>query len=618
MVMSQKVDLNKLSPQELLAYAQNVVKQSKKVKQPPKPVKSITVEPSTKLSQLLSSSGKVLHYPKETVSIAHMRDDELNMTSVPGTMKMTFAELFERRLKTTPGKKTKIQITVLAEVRYSIGVTSELESKEWGPFHISIPKLSKKDMYKLMLYVLLTNGFNILSTQTSEEVGAKIITHKKSFFKDHKMERLKLESFFLDNKNKIKIHGSETCVLDYIWHEVKGKHGFKTYTYKKLSEELTEFTNSFPYMSTQDIVHWIKEYHSNISLHAYTCTYKKFMKHISNAPDIVLTFFVKDLHLRPITDPELKRIAASSNQKGSVNLFQHMSEVKWTRRPDKFIKYEDINDQTENHIIVCPPEMKLYTAVCHYMLKYNYYVEYLHFNNNGQLDSFVDHKNNMYVEDNDYEIRKSIWEKMRETYNVHDFLWANQSWASLPNSLFKMMTGCLPESSYNNKTREMLDRYYPKAIQWCSFENQPENLVNIDICKQFPSILIENNCIIPIYTIHDHVEKFEGTQKMDDIGLYYPKLEEIGEFYIDTFTIKQFSQEIPFENGFYHTSLIKFLVYKLDMPISNIKRKLIAKHGIKADTIKDFMLYLFENFPEKEAKKMSVSFIGDLGREYEI
>ena len=111
----------------MLAYAQNLVKQSKKVKQPPKPVKSITVEPSTKLSQLLSSSGKVLNYPKKIVSIAQMRDEELNMTSVPGKMKLTFAELFERRLKTIPGKRTIIQITVLAEVRYTIGSTSELE-----------------------------------------------------------------------------------------------------------------------------------------------------------------------------------------------------------------------------------------------------------------------------------------------------------------------------------------------------------------------------------------------------------------------------------------------------------------------------------------------------------
>ena len=50
--MSKKVDLYKLSPQELLAYAQNLVKQTEKVKQQPKPVKpkkSIKITPSTKL-----------------------------------------------------------------------------------------------------------------------------------------------------------------------------------------------------------------------------------------------------------------------------------------------------------------------------------------------------------------------------------------------------------------------------------------------------------------------------------------------------------------------------------------------------------------------------------------
>ena len=63
--MSKKVDLNKLSPQELLAYAQNLVKQEKSkplpkfkpVKSTPKskPVQSIIIKPSTKLSQILSS-----------------------------------------------------------------------------------------------------------------------------------------------------------------------------------------------------------------------------------------------------------------------------------------------------------------------------------------------------------------------------------------------------------------------------------------------------------------------------------------------------------------------------------------------------------------------------------
>lgn len=45
--MSKKINLNKLSPQELLAYAQNLVKQEKSKPSPKsKPVKSITIKPS--------------------------------------------------------------------------------------------------------------------------------------------------------------------------------------------------------------------------------------------------------------------------------------------------------------------------------------------------------------------------------------------------------------------------------------------------------------------------------------------------------------------------------------------------------------------------------------------
>lgn len=223
----------------------------------------------------------------------------------------------------------------------------------------------------------------------------------------------------------------------------------------------------------------------------------------------------------------------------------------------------------------------------------------------------------MFVENNEYEIRKQICESLYETYNIHDFKWANQSYTSLANSLFKTMVGYLPESSYNDNTREILDRYYPKAIQWCSFDDLPEGLVNIDICKQFPGILIQNGQTIPIYTIHDTIQKFEGKQEIsNDTGIYYPELINNGEFYIDEFEIKIFGCPLRFEAGFYHVSLIDFLVYDCKMPVSNIKYKLIAHHGIKNDTFKDFMLYIFNNFPEAQAKKMANSFIGELGRKY--
>ena len=139
-----------------------------------------------------------------------------------------------------------------------------------------------------------------------------------------------------------------------------------------MAEEFVDFNEMHPYTSTQEIIDWVKECHRNISVRAYSSTYKKFMKHIANTPDIVLTFFVKDHHFHFITDPELKRVASSCNQKGFINLFEHMSELKWSRRHEQFVMCENIDDKIENHIIVCPPEMKVKTAVCECMQKSNY------------------------------------------------------------------------------------------------------------------------------------------------------------------------------------------------------------------------------------------------------
>ena len=93
------------------------------------------------------------------------------------------------------------------------------------------------------------------------------------------------------------------------------------------------------------------------------------MSYICHAPDVVLIFIVKDHHVHPITDPELKKVALSKNQIGTINLFEHMSELKWTRRHDKFSMYDDINDRTENNIIVCPEDLDVRTAICQYICK---------------------------------------------------------------------------------------------------------------------------------------------------------------------------------------------------------------------------------------------------------
>lgn len=160
-------------------------------------------------------------------------------------------------------------------------------------------------------------------------IGAKIMIYKPLEFRNMKVGALKLNTFFLDKQFPIKQRGDNTCMIDFIWHQCQNKVGFKRYTYQKLKEELSEFTTSFPFMSTQEVVNWAKECHPNISIHAYDSTYKKFMKHIATTPrhDISLVFFIKDNHCYPITDERLKVLATKANQGGVDNLWKFMTDM---------------------------------------------------------------------------------------------------------------------------------------------------------------------------------------------------------------------------------------------------------------------------------------------------
>ena len=108
------------------------------------------------------------------------------------------------------------------------------KEKTYGPFTIEIPKhLSIPHTYKLAMYTLLNKHFHILSGEFISGIGYKLIKLNKNEFKYGKMGSLKLESYLLNKQRPITKHGVNTCVVDYVWDQVRGKHGFKTYTLKK-------------------------------------------------------------------------------------------------------------------------------------------------------------------------------------------------------------------------------------------------------------------------------------------------------------------------------------------------------------------------------------------------
>ena len=61
-------------------------------------------------------------------------------------------------------------------------------------------------------------------------------------------------------------------MLDYVWYQCKGCKGFKTYTYDKLKEGLSEYAAIFPLISTKELTDWARACHTNVSIHAFDAT----------------------------------------------------------------------------------------------------------------------------------------------------------------------------------------------------------------------------------------------------------------------------------------------------------------------------------------------------------
>ena len=206
--------------------------------------------------ELSDKQAPTIRLDKISVLLQDMWDEELKRARVSKYKKQSSFQ----RLEQMPGKRERAQIMIYTVIEHTIGNRTEFIDKTYGPFKMEVPKLSKPDMYKFLMYTLLQNNFTVLSTETIAEIGATITTHNEQFFKDHKVSVLKLNTFFLDKQFQIKQRGDNTCMVDFVWHNCKGKKGFPKYTYQKLYDEMEVYRSaSFPMMSTQ-------EHHRNVPI----------------------------------------------------------------------------------------------------------------------------------------------------------------------------------------------------------------------------------------------------------------------------------------------------------------------------------------------------------------
>ena len=121
--------------------------------------------------------------------------------------------------------------------------------------------------------------------------------------------------------------------------------------------------------------------------------------HNNNCSDVALVYICKDHHCFPITYEKLKLFASKANQGDCNDPLNYMSDSKWSGQHENIFRLKDLNYilslQKENHIIILPEDVKMSQAVDAYINKTNFYVEYMHWDNSGILDGFIDQSQTM-------------------------------------------------------------------------------------------------------------------------------------------------------------------------------------------------------------------------------
>ena len=295
--------------------------------------------------------------------------------------------------------------------------------------------------------------------------------------------------------------------------------------------------------STRELIDWRDKSHTNVSIYALDPFYKTFMASPAprkNGETVRLCFICKDNHCYPILNQDL--ISKITN--GS-SLIKHLDLIQWNSQQSeektircKTIKeYHKIIDRQENiadkhllfknvsvknekdykdYLIVLSDGFNCKDTMMDTMGRSETYIEYFHYNGRNQIDGFVtpDLKN-MVTKNNDYDLRKNICDQLYKKYPVEAFTFNNKGLTSIAVNLFKQIYGYIPKSDYNRYVTTIMDEYYPKALQHTSYTDPTSEfeLTAFDIAKDYPSVLLTNKHNIPIYNIHNTIEKFDGKLK---------------------------------------------------------------------------------------------------------
>ena len=329
---------------------------------------------------------------------------------------------------------------------------------------------------------------------------------------------------------------------------------------------------------------------------------------------------------------------APDNKHASHNICLHLTNSHCTGIDNETIKHDiatknkvdlfkiDIDTQTTNYVLYEPDmyEKLLSGEIQNNVIldenhdisilmediikKTKYCIEQFQFRTQSQISAFIHPiSKKLIIENNQFEMRKSICNKAFEIYKNDELLFKNQTVAQIVSKLFKYKIGCIQKSSYNQNVMNVIDEFRPIPItRGYSDKFNESNTLGFDTFKCYSSILFCNDMNIPLYNTLCDLKDYDGR----DICC--------GEYLIDNIIINKFKGDHPFliYAGLYSWNLIKYLIDNNFMKKSQIKKMLLPCGELPYEIFKDFVEFIYNNFQEDEAKSLINVFIGNTGSIY--
>jgi hypothetical protein len=392
------------------------------------------------------------------------------------------------------------------------------------------------------------------------------------------------------------------CVVDYLFHEYK-KINTKV-NINIIKKRLGEFVNIDNGVNIDAFEKYMNKYNKHIRYTVIGPNFDCISQYKPNySYELHLTFYVNNSHLYPITSiPVQQYIATKLTKNPKFNFYNYFEELNHELPNQyKYMEKYDPAEEEENIIYIINKDIDINKFCIDLITEFNYVVEYIDLNYKTSSIQLFKHpiKNIYYSAYDDYHKRKAICEKLNNKYQNQFIKFNNQSFSTIAKKLLKFHTD-IPQSTYLQHTFNMLEQFEPKPIVEIIESCNTTDLKTIDYAKHYSTIFYNDfkKINIPIYDIHNVIEKYDGHDLNDKHGEYFIKQKKI--------------HGIKLFGCFIISQMVKWLLHKKIITNDDITHCITTENFFTTDAFEKFVLDTNDLNDEDQFKKLNNILNGSL------